>query len=369
MKLIVDYPTRYVDIHRPDGKPDMLQQIEHGTLNVVAQVKNIGHPVRGIVVPNLHQYHHLGDAVDETDNLLYDSTLKPYEVKGNRSGTMDDRWAFTERTTFLDYYTVAALAASSRALKGFDDTLSQQSLFYAKQLWNEDDSISKKDTSRFARMFENAIKINAALQLYITTNDKQYADVFKDAIWQSLKSMGGSRYGGGAIKTALQAIPYMDHDYKNKLREYVVKYKTICDDYAKQNPYGVPIAEGGWGGSGNVVSFATANYYANKFFPDIIGPEYVYKGLNYIFGCHPYSNISFVSSVGTVSKKVTYGNNRANFSFIAGGIVPGVLLIKPDFLENKEDWPFFWGENEVTVGGCADYIFLANAADALINGK
>jgi endoglucanase len=365
----VDYPTRYVDIHRPDGKPDMLQQIEHGTLNVVAQVKNIGHPVRGIVVPNLHQYHHLGDAVDETDNLLYDSTLKPYEVKGNRSGTMDDRWAFTERTTFLDYYTVAALAASSRALKGFDDTLSQQSLFYAKQLWNEDDSISKKDTSRFARMFENAIKINAALQLYITTNDKQYADVFKDAIWQSLKSMGGSRYGGGAIKTALQAIPYMDHDYKNKLREYVVKYKTICDDYAKQNPYGVPIAEGGWGGSGNVVSFATANYYANKFFPDIIGPEYVYKGLNYIFGCHPYSNISFVSSVGTVSKKVTYGNNRANFSFIAGGIVPGVLLIKPDFLENKEDWPFFWGENEVTVGGCADYIFLANAADALINGK
>ena len=97
----VDYATKYVDIHRPDGKPDILEQIKHGTLNMVAQVKNIGHPVRGIVVPNLHQYHHLGDAINETDNLLYDSTLKPYEVDGNRSGTMDDRWAFTERTTFL----------------------------------------------------------------------------------------------------------------------------------------------------------------------------------------------------------------------------------------------------------------------------
>ena len=368
-ETFVDYPTKYVDIHRPDGKPDILEQIEHGTLNVVAQVKNIGHPVRGIVVPNLHQYHHLGDAVDETDNLLYDSTLKPYEVHGNRSGTLDDRWAFTERTTFLDYYTAAALAASGRALKGYDDSLSQQSLFYAKQLWNEDDSISKKDTSRFARMFGSALKIAAALQLYITTNDEQYADVFKDAIWQSLKSMGGSRYGGGAIKTALQAIPYMDDNYKNKLREYVIKYKALCDDYAKQNPYGVPIAEGGWGGSGNVVSFATANYYANQFYPDVINAEYVYKGLDYIFGCHPYSNISFVSSVGTKSKKITYGNNRANFSFIAGGIVPGILLIKPDFPENKEDWPFFWGENEVTVGGCADYIFLANAANALSTGK
>ena len=120
-ETFVDYPTRYVDIHRPDGKPDILQQIEHGTLNMVAQVKNIGHPVRGIVVPNLHQYHHLGDAVDETDNLPYNPNLKPYETDGKSSGTMDDRWAFTERTTFLDYYTAAALAAASRALKGFDD--------------------------------------------------------------------------------------------------------------------------------------------------------------------------------------------------------------------------------------------------------
>jgi hypothetical protein len=77
----------------------------------------------------------------------------------------------------------------------------------------------------------------------------------------------------------------------------------MCDDYAKQNPYGVPIATGGWGGSGNVVNFAATNYYASQFYPDIINSEYVYKGLNYIFGCHPYSNISFVSSVGTKSKK------------------------------------------------------------------
>ncbi len=139
----------------------------------------------------------------------------------------------------------------------------------------------------------------------------------------------------------------------------------MYDDYAKQNPYGVPVSLGGWGGSGGAVNFAATNYYANKYFPNIITPEYVYKGLHYIFGCHPYSNLSFVSSVGTVSKKITYGNNRADFSFIAGGIVPGILVLKPDFPENKEDWPFFWGENEVTVGGCADYIFLAAAAASM----
>jgi endoglucanase len=357
-ETFVDYHSRYVDIHRPDGKPDILQQIEHGTLNMVAQVKNIGHPVRGIVVPNLHQYHHLGDASTETDNLPYNSDLKPYQSDGRSSGTMDDRWAFTGRNTSLDYSTAASLAAASRALKGYNDTLSQQCLFYATQLWNEDEN--RTDTSRFANMFGRNGKATAALQLYITTKDEKYADVFKNAVWQTL-----DRNVSFGIKQALQAYSYMDDSYKKKLRDYVVKLKSICDDYTKQNPYGVPIALGGWGGSGGVVNFAATNYYANKYFPDIITPEYVYRGLNYIFGCHPYSNISFVSTVGTVSKKITYGNNRADFTFIAGGIVPGILVLKPDFPENKEDWPFFWGENEVTVGGCGDYIFLAAAAGHL----
>ena len=234
--------------------------------------------MRGIVVPNLHQYHHLGDAVNETDNLLYNPNLKPYESDGKTSGTMDDRWAFTERTTFLDYYTAGALAAASRALKGFDDTLSEQSLFYAKKLWNEDDSLSKKDTSRFGIMFRRNLKMAAALQLYITTKDDEYAKEFKDLVWQTL-----DRSLNFGMMTALQAVPFMGEEYKTKLNNYVLKYKALCDDYDRQNPYGVPIAMGGWGGSSGVVSFASTNFYANKFYPDIMGVEYVYKGLNYIF--------------------------------------------------------------------------------------
>ena len=360
----IDYETRYVDIHRPDGKPDILQQIEHGTLNIVAQVKNIGHPVRGIVVPNLHQYHHLGDASTETDNLPYNSSLKPYQTDGESSGTMDDRWAFTTRNPSLDYYTAAALSAASRVLKGYNDTLSNQCLFYAEKLWNENEHYSKKDTSRFLEKFRNNMKILAALQLFITTDDDSYAQRFNETIWSELDQMGMP-----GLLMALQGYPYMDQDYRNQLRNYVVRYKKSCDDLNKQNPYGVPIVARGWAGNSDVIRWATTNYYAHKFFPDIVDSEYVYKGLNYIFGCHPYSNISFVSAVGTRSKKITYGNNRADFSFIAGGVVPGLLILKPDFPENKEDWPFLWGENEVTVGICADYIFLSTAVQQLLGEK
>lgn len=70
-----------------------------------------------------------------------------------------------------------------------------------------------------------------------------------------------------------------------------------------------------------------------------------------------------------VRRREQIGSNRADFSFIARGVVPGVLLLKPDFLENKEDWPFLWGENECVIDICADYIFLANAVKDLVNNE
>jgi endoglucanase len=361
-ETFIDQATRYVDIHRPDGKPDILQQIEHGALNVVAQVENIGHPVRGIIVPNLHQYHHLGDAVDETDNLPYNPNLKPYETDGKSSGTMDDRWAFTNRTASLDFFTAGALAAANRALKEFNKPLADRCLAAALKMWEE--NINKPlSVSSPEEQFVVMAEMNAALQLYITTKEEKYSKQFSELLWPSLNR---SLDGRGGISFALQSLPYMGNDFKTKLKGYIIKYKEIIDEYNKENPYGVPITSRGWGGNSGVISFAITNYYANKYFPDIVGQEYVYKGLNYIFGCHPYSNISFVSAVGTHSKEIGYGNNRADFTFIAGGVVPGLLLFKPDFLENKEDWPFFWGENEYVIDICSAYIFLTNAVNDMV---
>ncbi|MDZ7288758.1 MAG: glycoside hydrolase family 9 protein [candidate division KSB1 bacterium] len=361
----IDQATRYVDIHRSDGKPDLLQQIEHGTLNVVAQIKNIGHPVRGIVVPNLHQYHHLGDASIETDNLPYNPALKPYESDGKSSGAMDDRWAFTNRMPWLDYFAIGALAAANRALRNYNKPLADECLALARNLWDEHSRLPKSvDTSRAATWFRSGTELTAALQLFITTKEEQYSKRFNEIIWPAL-----DRALAWSMSAAVQAYPYMDDEYKSKLKDYVLKYKGYVDGLNKENPYGVPMIARGWGGNSMIINWAITNYFANKAFPDIIGPEYVYKGLNYIFGCHPYSNISFVSSVGTVSKKITYGSNRADFSFIAGGVVPGLLLLKPDFPENKEDWPFLWGENECVVNICADYIFLSGAVNALVNKK
>jgi endoglucanase len=363
-ETFVDQKTRFVEIHRPDGKPDILEQIEHGTLQLIAQFKNIGFAVRGINFPHLYEYHHLGDASTITDNKLYNPNLKPYETDGLTSGTLDDRWVFTPRFPSLNYSATAALAAASRALKDYNKQLSDEALAIAENAWDRE---RKEPPPAFGgRMpwFFNNAECIAALQLYITTKDEQYSKRFNELIWPQLDS-GLERN----VMTAVKAVPYMTQEYKSKLEKYVLKYKENIEKLSQQNPYGVPIGTRGWAGDYELINWSIANYYLNKAFPNIIGREYVYRGLTYLFGCHPYSNISFVADVGTHSKRRTYGNNRADFSFIAGGVVPGVLLLKPDFLENKEDWPFLWAENECVIDICAAYIFLSNAANDLVDAK
>ena len=362
----INQDTRYVDIHRPDGANDLLQQIEHGTLNLVAQIRSIGHPVRGIVVPNLHQYHHLGDASTETDNLPYNPELKPYETDGVSSGTPDDRWVFSERSPFLDYRTAGALAAASRAMQDYNPTLSEECLVMAKKLWEENENNPPQETgSGFFARFLKLSEMNASMQLYITTKEDKYAKAFKGKIFKAMDESLDRN-----IEIALHAAPHFDNAFKKKLKGYVQKYVTEIDQLEKENPYGVPMfRRPGWGGNHGIIDFAIANYRAHKLYPDLVDKEHVFKGLHYIFGRHPHSNLSFVSAVGTKSKKVAYGSNRADFSFIAGGVVPGILLMKPDYPENKENWPFFWGENEYIVDIGASYIFLVNAADELLKNK
>jgi endoglucanase len=359
----VDQKTRFVQIHRPDGKPDLLEQIEHGALQLVAQFKNIGFAVRGINFPHLYEYHHLGDASTITDNRLYNPRLKPYEIDGRTSGTLDDRWVFTPRFPSLNYSAIAALAAASRALKDYDTQFSAEALTTAESAWaKEQKEPAPASEMRMPWFFMNAECV-AALQLYITTKGERYSKRFDELIWAQLDS--GLVWN---IGTAAKAVQYMPREYKSKLEAYVLNYREGVEKLSKQNPYGVLIGRRGWAGNSELVNWSIANYYLNKSFPDIIGREEVYRGLTYLFGCHPYSNISFVAGVGTHSKKRTYGSNRADFSFIAGGVVPGVLLLKPDFLENKEDWPFLWGENECVIDICADYVFLSNAVNDLLNG-
>ncbi|MGA9658651.1 MAG: glycoside hydrolase family 9 protein, partial [Asticcacaulis sp.] len=359
---LIDEARRTVDMHVPDGHPDVLQQIRHGTLQLVAQFDSVGHAINGIVEPDVAQYPHLGDAVTKTDGLVYDPALKWDEVANGRSGKPDDRWAFTNKSSALNYGSIAALAAASRTLSGFDTPLANKSLAIAKRIWAEEHTHAP-DMFRHGNTTGGDLtteELSAAVELLVTTKEPQYAARI-EALWPEVEP----KFAANARLIA-QVVPYMPPAFKDRIRPAVVAYKAASDKIATANPFGVPISEGGWAGDGQIIEYGLTAAALNRVFPDIISTDAVFRGLDYLYGTHPASNISFVSGVGTVSKEVAYGNNRADFTFISGGIVPGVLIIKPDFPENHEDWPFFWGENEYVVNLGPAYIELVNEANALV---
>ena len=153
-ETFVSQEQRYVDLHRPDGVPDILQFIEHGTLNLVAQAEQIGHMSQTLSNSVLDNYHHLGDAASITDGLHYDPSLKPYEVSadGKRSGTPDDMWAFTTRSPQLDLRAATMFAAASHALKGYNDDLAQRALKQSKRLMQEATELSRQRIRRNPQM-------------------------------------------------------------------------------------------------------------------------------------------------------------------------------------------------------------------------
>jgi endoglucanase len=360
----VDEKHRYVDLHRPDGTPDVLQFIEHGTLNLVAQAEIIGHMAQALTNSVLDNYHHLGDAASITDGLPYNPNLGRYEVApdGRSSGVKDNMWAFTSRNPGLDLYAATMFASASRALKGYNDDLSERALQQSKRLLKEATELLANQPQIRVGMGSRSADIGTNLELYISTGEQQYINKFQELLWPAL-----DRSVNFNILTALNAIPHMDASFKEKLRPYVVRYKEYIDKLEKDNPYGVPIGLGNWAGSGDVVNFGTTICFANKYFPDIIEASQAFKTTNWLFGCHPYHNYSLVATMGaTRPKAVFYGNNRADFSFIPGNVAPGILFRKPDHFENYDDWPFLWGENEGTIGGNTSYLIFGSAFKNLV---
>lgn len=358
----IDEDARQVQIHRPDGVPDVLQQVRHGVLALLAQYTAFGHAVPGIIEPTLEEYTHLGDAASQTDGRIYAARLGPLESDGLSSGIPDDRWVFTTHTTPLNYAAAASLAAASRVLRGYDDGLAAQCLRIAVQVWNDEHAhapvIFRSFNTTGGELADEELK--AAVELLLATQgDAAYRTRLKSllpVIEQNFAELGW---------LAARALPYMDAPFKRSLRAAVARFKVQADAALSENPFGVPINRGTWGGSGTVAAFAVHMYFLHQAFPEIVGADETLRAFDYLLGRHPASNVSYVSSVGTVSKLIGYGNNRADYSFIPGGMIPGVIIIQPDFPELKDRWPFLWYENEYVVDAASSFIVAANAAGEL----
>lgn len=350
----IDQAARLARIHQPDGRPDLLQQVEHGVLTVLGGYRSLGRLYRGVIVPTLHQYVLLGDVVNSTDNLFYDPGLAPGERTATHSGVPDDRWVFTEEHAGHEYKGIAALAIAGRVLRGYDDALARESTEAAEALWAVERPAG--------RGFDD--RIVAAVELLLTTGKPEYRQALLDARDEIVARIGRV---GWVLGRALPAID--DEGFSAAIREAVARHAAEVEVQQRENPFGVPYRPHIWGAGWGIQRFGVEQYFLHRAFPDLVPPDYFLSALNFVLGVHPGVNTaSFASGVGARSMTIGYGLNRADYSYIPGGVVSGTALIRPDFPELK-DFPYLWQQAEYVLGGGAsNFMFLVLAAEQVLGG-
>jgi hypothetical protein len=347
----INQETKTVDILQPDGKPDILQQIEHGALSIVGGYKSLGRFYRGIIVPTLDQYILLGDPVNHSDGIPFDQTKVNKDIPIGVPGAPDDRWVFTENNPGREVNTAAALAATARALKDFNPSLADDCLRIAREIWEITEP-------------ENPLqKVELAVELLQTTRDKKYAEYLIEHTIQISENIERT---GWIVGRAFPIIK--NNQFKTKIRTAVKAYLVEVQNLEKKTPYGLPYEPDIWGAGWGIQNFGVEQYFLHTGYPDIFPKDYMLHAMNFILGVHPGVNTSsFASGVGSRSLTQAYGINRGDYSYTPGGIGSGTALIRPDFPELLE-WPFLWQQTEYVLGGgTTDYLFLILAADKLLS--
>lgn len=336
----IDQDTRITEIHQPDGKNDILQQIEHGVLSVVGGYRALGRLYRGIICNDLRQYVLLGDSAAITDG-----------IKGNG----DDRWVFTENNPPRELTTAAHLAAASRALKGFNDPLSAQAMEAATELFRVTDGT---DRARVA-------KVHAAVELLLTTGEREYKDFL---LSETEFIVGTIDKVGWFVARAEKAM--QDAAFTKAIHEALPALKEQFARQSTETPYGIPYRPHIWGAGWGIQRMGYEYYFLHQAYPDVFDPDMIFNALNFVLGCHPGSNtMSFASGVGAKSATVGYGLNRADWSYIPGGVISGTALIRPDFPELLV-FPYLWQQAEYVLGGgSSHFMFLALATQQITNIK
>lgn len=349
----IDQQTKTCEIHQPDGRNDILQQIEHGALSIVSGYRALGRLYRGIICGDLRQYVLLGDAAAMTDHI---------------AGTDDDRRIYTENNPARELTTAAELAATARVLRGYNDTLSAACLDIARALY-----AATPAEGRAARA-----KIQAAAELYISTEEDTYLGYVLDHPVRTDYEEGSLFNPHWSVRAPdwylvrIDQIVSTRRDRKAKawrraFHESLKMYSQHLRQVVESTPYGVPYQPSIWGAGWDIQRFGFENYFLAAAYPDLFPADPICNALNFVLGCHPGSNTaSFASGVGAVSATVGYGLNRADWSYIPGGVISGTALIRPDFPELLT-WPYLWQQTEYVLGGgSSHYMFLVLAVQALM---
>jgi hypothetical protein len=206
----------------------------------------------------------------------------------------------------------------------------------------------------------------AVTDLFITTGNQKYRDKLLSFV-PTIRNMPVQQFKRTGFNLVRVKDKVNDTYFSEALLEKAKEVRRDLQKELDKTPYNVTVYLG-WGSNWSILKTAAKFFYFIEAYPELFDPEIMYATVNFVLGAHPASNHSFVSGVGSKSATLVYGFNRADKSYQPGGVISGVTLIKPDFVEYRgRAWD--WYQTEHVINGSAAYIFDVLATDYLLNKK
>ncbi|MDR1295187.1 MAG: glycoside hydrolase family 9 protein, partial [Bifidobacteriaceae bacterium] len=371
------------EMHRPDGVPDVVQQVKHGAMQILANYENVGIVQGTIEVPTLRQYTHLGDGSTDTDGYIYDPALGENEVveRGGKvySGVNDDRMLMFgagagAATSNLGTVSIN-LAGAAAVVKQYYPDFAADCLAAAREIWTAHGAWAMGTAAQRSNAFNTLVQLMLATQgtadyaaykadmdyllgLNATSNPNPFATflpIQSNVAATFIADLMGPAYTANLIEAA----------------ETLAAGNTF--NYVAGTPFGFTESlTSGWGPSSGRYSTAATGAFILKNLGSFTGSEKIeeaiIRSVNYIMGTHPYNDTSWLTGVGANSHKMPYNSNRADNGYIPGSLVPGYVSFRPDFPESLDNFQFLWAENEATIGGVSSWIAPAKMAAEIAAG-
>jgi len=355
---------------RPDGVPDLLQQIEWGTIWLLSMVQPDGRSYVGVVEqPQLRS--HPGGWDQGTDN-------KP--------GTGDERHVYVDYHAELGCMQATALCAASRVLAQARPELARTCLEAAKkafEYFRTHPEVYRPTAYFYERTKGRDGNVAVALaELYMTTGDAAYLaqlEAMTDQIanldmeWPAKQQSSGSSFWYAPPSLARLALKLPEGKLKAACLNACRRGADYLDKRSSDRPWAGHYTDfGKLGNSGEYPNRVFDAYWISKVVPE---RKLMDKGVHpmlWLYGLHPISDVVFVSGIGHHGPKHLHSGHLFYVFKPEGGIVPGVLV--PGLTTVRWYWPrdnalYYFDDGNVsntesTISDIANYLFAVNAMKA-----
>ncbi|MFR5960575.1 MAG: hypothetical protein ACLUHA_17710 [Bacteroides stercoris] len=138
----------------------------------------------------------------------------------------------------------------------------------------------------------HASECHAAFELWRATGNAMYKARVRRVASQTPDNLAGTLHSSSAWRRSWAMLSNVGETADKKA--YMSRNRNQAGNAKSEFRYR-RVSLNSWAGNAMILRNGIINYQILKLFPELGSPELVFRNLNYIYGCHPYHNRSFVS--------------------------------------------------------------------------